>query len=427
MRALLLTMLFLYSFSAWSQNYFVNFSGTGESSSVSGVKVENLTTGETRTLAGSDILHLTGTTFINEHYKGSSGDIKFYPNPMKEQTIMSFNSPVHGDVSVSVFDISGRLISVKTLRLEADHQEILFSGLEKGIYAVKAEGSGFSISGKLSSLGGSGSKLKIEKAEGVSVLKDHEPAVSDVKGTSTTVDMPYSVGEVLKFLGTSGDFSTVVTSSFTGDKTINFKFVRCTDANNWNYPVVEIGTQTWMASNLRTTKYMNGDLIGTTSPKTLNITAETSPKYEWVYYAYGITEIDTNLFGRLYTWHAAVDSRKVCPTGWHLPSQSEWNTLIASLGGSTVAGGKLKETGLINWSPDNTGATNISGFTAVPGGTRAPAGSCSNYKNFCYLWSATQRDATYAWYTAMGYNFAMAYSDVNTSKSVGNGIRCVKD
>jgi uncharacterized protein (TIGR02145 family) len=420
-------MLFLYSCSAWGQNYFVSFSGTGESSSVAGIKVENLSSGEKRTLNGGDILHLTAPTAINEQYSGTSGKLKFYPNPMNEYSVMSFNSPVSGEVSVTVFDLTGRLISVKTLQLEADHQEFLFSGLEKGIYAVNVKGRGFSLSGKLSSISGSRSKLRIEKGGGSGLMKDRESTVSDSKASYATVDMPYNDGEVLKFVGTSGDFSTVVTSSFTGNKEIIFKFVRCTDADNRNYAVVEIGTQTWMASNLRTTKYMNGDLIGTTSPKTLNISAETSPKYEWVYYAFGITEIDTSLFGRLYTWHAAVDTRKVCPTGWHLPSQPEWNTLIASMGGSTVAGGKLKETGLSNWSSPNTGASNISGFSAVPGGTRAPAGSCTNYKNFCYLWSATQRDATYAWYTAMGYNFEMAYSDVNTLKSVGNGIRCVKD
>jgi uncharacterized protein (TIGR02145 family) len=238
--------------------------------------------------------------------------------------------------------------------------------------------------------------------------------------------MPYLSGQWLKFTGSSGDFSTVVTSVFTEDKLISFKFFRCTDGDNINYPVVEVGTQVWMARNLRTSSYKNGDPIGTTSPKTLNISTEISPKFQWVYYGYEIV-IDTAAYGRLYTWYAATDTRGVCPAGWHLPSQTEWNALITALGGATVAGGKLKETGFTHWATPNTDAANTSGFTALPTGSRAPSGSCTNYTSFSYMWSATARDLNYSWYCALGYNFAAAYSDVNTGKSSGLAVRCVKD
>jgi uncharacterized protein (TIGR02145 family) len=90
------------------------------------------------------------------------------------------------------------------------------------------------------------------------------------------------------------------------------------------YKTVTIGTQVWMAENLKTTKYSNGDSIGTTTPATLDITTEKTPKYRW---SYGGEESNVAKYGRLYTWYAATDSRNVCPTGWHVPTDAEWTTL----------------------------------------------------------------------------------------------------
>jgi uncharacterized protein (TIGR02145 family) len=129
--------------------------------------------------------------------------------------------------------------------------------------------------------------------------------------------------------------------------------------DNERYKTVKIGTQVWMAENLRTTKYRNGDFIGTTTPATLDISGESTPKYQW---AYDGIESNVASYGRLYTWYAITDSRKVCPAGWHVPNSSEWNTLFAYLGGKRVAGGKMKETGSSHWLSPNTGATNETGW-----------------------------------------------------------------
>src|SRR5664279_2839934 len=109
------------------------------------------------------------------------------------------------------------------------------------------------------------------------------------------------------------------------------------------YTSVNIGTQVWMVGNLKTTKYSNGELIGTTTPATLDISLETTPKYQW---AYDGNESDVSIYGRLYTWYAVTDSRNICPTGWHVPTDAEWTTLNTYLGDDSVAGGKLKETGI---------------------------------------------------------------------------------
>lgn len=140
-----------------------------------------------------------------------------------------------------------------------------------------------------------------------------------------------------------------------------------TDVDDNAYKTVTIGSQVWMAEDLRTTKYRNGDAIGTTSPATLDISSESAPKYQW---AYAGDESNVATYGRLYSWYAVTDSRNVCPAGWHVPSDAEWTTLTDFLGGEVAAQGKLKEAGTIHWNSPNTGATNESGFTALPGGNR---------------------------------------------------------
>jgi uncharacterized protein (TIGR02145 family) len=129
------------------------------------------------------------------------------------------------------------------------------------------------------------------------------------------------------------------------------------------YKTVNIGTQVWLAENLKTTKYNNGDLISTTIPADKNISGESICTYQWPC----VGGVDT--WCRLYTWHVVTDSRGVCPISWHIPNQSEWTTLINYLGGDSIAGYKLKETGKEHWL-NNTYATNESGFSAIAGGTR---------------------------------------------------------
>ncbi len=136
-----------------------------------------------------------------------------------------------------------------------------------------------------------------------------------------------------------------------------------TDVDGNVYHSVKIGTQVWMVENLRTTKYSNGDLIGTqAAPES---SWQTTPKYQWIYNG---NESSAATYGRLYTWFAATDIRKIAPTGWHVPNSREWMTLINFLGGANVAGGQLKAKGETLWKSPNSDATNFSGFTALPGG-----------------------------------------------------------
>jgi uncharacterized protein (TIGR02145 family) len=195
------------------------------------------------------------------------------------------------------------------------------------------------------------------------------------------------------------------------------------DADGNVYTSVTIGTQVWMVENLKTTKYRNGDLIGTTTPATLDISSELAPKYQWAYYG---DESNVNAYGRLYTWYAVTDTRNVCPTGWHVPTDAEWTTLTTYLGGDSVAGGKLKETGITHWTTPNTGATNETGFTALPSGYRYLDGSINNSGLIGFWWSSTEYSATDAYFSFMICYFS-TLRRLYDNKKYGFSVRCLLD
>jgi uncharacterized protein (TIGR02145 family) len=188
------------------------------------------------------------------------------------------------------------------------------------------------------------------------------------------------------------------------------------------YKTVTIGTQVWMAENLKTTKYVNGDLIGTTPVPTTDISAESTPKYQWPSSG---NENDVATYGRLYTWYAVTDTRNICPDGWHVPVNVEFTTLMTYLGGDTIAGSKLKETGTTHWASPNTRATNVTGFTALPGGYRGYEGTYNFMSYTGYFWTATEYDPNNGWFRGLYYNGAYDHN-LSNSKQAGFSVRCIK-
>jgi len=194
-----------------------------------------------------------------------------------------------------------------------------------------------------------------------------------------------------------------------------------TDSDGNTYPAIRIGTQVWIIENLKTTKYNDGTSI----PLVTNATDWenlTTPGYCW-YDNDEVTYGDT--YGALYNWYT-VNTGNLCPTSWHVPSDAEWNILSNYLGGESVAGGKLKETGTIHWASPNTGATNETGFTALPGGYRDHFGYFDYIGQSGYWWSATETDTYNAWLRGMLYG-SSSVSRLNTHKEFGISVRCIKD
>jgi uncharacterized protein (TIGR02145 family) len=203
------------------------------------------------------------------------------------------------------------------------------------------------------------------------------------------------------------------------------------------YKIVTIGKQVWMAENLKTTKYSNGDSIGTTTHTTVDITSESTPKYQW---AYDGNESNVAIYGRLYTWYTATDSRKICPKGWHLPTDAEWITLTDYLTnnsyGYDVSGKFIGKSMAFTsgWMTDaiagNVGndqmTNNKSGFSAFAGGYRYGNGSFNGSGSYGYWWSSTELYATTAWYRSMSYYRNDMYRD-SSSKQNGISVRCLRN
>ncbi len=205
-----------------------------------------------------------------------------------------------------------------------------------------------------------------------------------------------------------------------------------TDIDGNVYQTVTIGTQVWMAENLKVTHYRNGDPI-----------PHVTDNSEWIglttgaYCNYNNDEGNVATYGRLYNWYAVGDSRNIAPEGWHVPTDEEWKQLETYLGMSqaeadaigwrgTDEGGKLKEAGTTHWQSPNTGATNESGFTALPGGYRNLNGSFGDMGYYAAFWSSTEFSSYYAWLRGLNYGDSQV-GRLYYHKPYGFSVRCVRD
>jgi uncharacterized protein (TIGR02145 family) len=236
-----------------------------------------------------------------------------------------------------------------------------------------------------------------------------------------TIDMQYNAGERLKFKAISGIYSTVKTDIPTQNKTLTFNFIACTDGDNNHYPVVEIGEQIWMAENLKATKFNDNSDIPLIEDLVEWSSLET-PGYCW-YNNDSATYNET--YGVLYNGYT-LNSNKLCPIGWHVPSDSEWTVLTNFLGGSDVAGGKLKEAGFAHWFDPNTGATDETGFSALPGGFRLYDGAFLGIGDDGLWWSSSEFSNNSNWSrTLRSFN---SFLDRGSNSIVdGFSVRCLQD
>jgi len=187
---------------------------------------------------------------------------------------------------------------------------------------------------------------------------------------------------------------------------------------------IKIGTQIWMAENLNVSQFRNGDIIPEVKTNEEWKEAGINKQPAWCYY-------DNNpengkIYGKLYNWHAVNDIRGLAPEGWHIPTDDELTTLINYLGGENVAGGKLKEIGTTHWQSPNTGATNESGFSALPGGYRYFNGSFYYIGYYGNWWSSSELSAADAWYRFLFYYYSNVFR-YYYSKEYGFSVRCVKN
>jgi len=195
------------------------------------------------------------------------------------------------------------------------------------------------------------------------------------------------------------------------------------DGDGNTYTSVTIGTQVWLVENLKTTKLNDGTQIPLVTDAA-----------EWENLnTMGFCWYDNNEatyksdYGALYNWYAA-NNDKLCPKGWHVPSDEEWSTLINHEGGENLAGGNLKEDGFSHWKSPNTGATSISGFAALPGSYRSAFGTFVNIGlgEMGYYWSTTEFPADWAYSTIFYHEDIKVLRSANYKEN-GFSVRCIKD
>ena len=239
-------------------------------------------------------------------------------------------------------------------------------------------------------------------------------------------------GAIVGQYNVNTEVDSVIFYKPTIEETTSGTFIDSRDGNEYNW--VKIGDQVWMAENLAYLPSVNMVADGS---------EDAAGSYYYVYGYDGTNVADAKAtdnyatYGVLYNWTAAMDGEAssttnpsgiqgVCPAGWHLPSDAEWTELTDYLGGESVAGGKLKETGTTHWASPNTDATNETGFTALPGGYRFSNGTFDHIGNYGLWWSATESSASNAWLQYMNYYSSLVSRDYGYEE-LGLSVRCVRD
>ena len=423
--SLIQAFLVLSSLILNAQDYLIGFKGTGAAATIDSVKIENLTQATDLTISGGNVLHLVNKiTDIEPVDQDPYKQILIYPNPMTDYARVEFTLPEAGMTSVMIYDYSGRTLNRYREYLSKGLHTFTVSGIKEGIYFIRI------ISGKYSI----GSRLVCSGSNENNVIITHENSyqagelLPGVKGTHAELFMQYNEGDRLKITGYSEIYSTVIIDVPTQSKDITFNFIKCTDGDGNNYPVVKIGDQIWMAENLKTTSYKNLTSI----PNVMNSidwANLTTPGYCW----YDNDISNKNIYGGLYNWYA-VNTGDLCPTGWHVPSDDEWHQMILYLDGSAtlleeresrIAADNLKETGITHWNYPNAG-TDDAGFKALPGGYRRYTGEFGGTTDNGNWRTSTQYDATGVWYRYMFTDSGDVYRKI-TNMQAGYSVRCIKD
>jgi uncharacterized protein (TIGR02145 family) len=214
-----------------------------------------------------------------------------------------------------------------------------------------------------------------------------------------------------------------------------------TDIDNNTYSTVSIGAQCWTMTNLKVTKYDDGSLIPDLTSSTSNPWATSGARTGYDVSVVPLSDY-VGTFGYLYNWYAVNDLRKLCPAGWHVPTDAEWTIMIQQLdnmASATVVGtqsstaGTVMKSGVTNssidsglgWNPGSPG-TNTSGFSALPGGSRLIGGSFNSIRSYAVFWSATEDASNLPWYRNLNFNSGNVYRSTN-GKSGGASVRCLRD
>lgn len=430
----ILTFLLLIFTYLHAQNYSISFAGSGESTIVESVEVENINTGEMLAFPGNQVLHLVSEGVgVSNLINNDNGDIRIFPNPITESSTIEFSLSNQGKTSVEILDVFGKEVALATNILDAGRHSFIITGLRRGIYAIKVYSNEFSCTSKLMS----NSQTSSEPIITYNGSRNLISSFVNMKSAQTDVVMLYHEGDRLKITGESGVYCTTITEIPDQSKVITVPFMKCTDADGNNYSVVKIGNQYWTVENLKTTRYNDGALINnvTDGEKWINLTTGAWCNYNNI-------KSNGEIYGKLYNWYA-IGTNKLAPKGWHVPTDEEWTILVKYLidNGYNYDGSKegnkigVSLSSEIYWDFDEedaeyleeySGIFNNSGFTGHPGGSRYGGnGYFEAAGGYGDWWSSTEYNEyrAYGWLLTSG----LTRFDEGDLKRCGLSVRCVKD
>jgi uncharacterized protein (TIGR02145 family) len=431
-----------FPFALSAQVITLTFEGTinGTPTPLDSIRVMNLSAGGDTMIYFPNNILVLGATGLNELGMAPIA-LRNQPNPFTGITEVMVASDRSGMMAVKVHDATGREVAEYNDHIPAGQHRFSFQTALPGVHILTVQQDGRRNALRMVALSGEGQSTRLTYVGG---------SAFNGRSKSDRSLFTWTAGDQLRYIGYATSNAVVHSAAIQEVPVVSATraFVMAaglvcpdaptvTDIDLNTYATVQIGNQCWMAENLRTTAYSNGAPIP-------NIPIDN----QWIQqtngaWAYSDNDAQYNIpYGKLYNWYAVVDARNVCPSGWHVPSETEWQTMELATGMPVGAvdvlswrgvaqniGGKLKTTGNQFWLAPNTGATNASGFAAVPGGVRESiSGGFSQPGTHAYYWSSTEGYAgpSFAWFRQFEFDGSGVYRE-DTNKKTGHSVRCVKD
>jgi len=419
----LILLLEIIRLSCPAQNLTITFTGNGAADHVEYVTATNLKTGQSITFPGNETLTLVQSTGIHSILE-TEPKISVYPNPFAGNTTVSINAQVNEEGILKVQDIFGKVVSEYPCVIEAGRHNYNISVSSGGIFLLSLIFENHTSCIKIISTGPGANGTRMDL---IGSNRNDVQNPTQLKSGLTFFSLAYSPGDRIHYRCLSGIYSTHFTDVPVESKTYQVEFVPCTDADGRNYPIVAIGTQTWMAENLAFLPEVNSPVNGSDSAQRFYVSG-----YAGTDIKIATQTANYQTYGVLYNWAAAMNSNSGsdlvpsgiqghCPEGWHLPGDSEWRILTEFL--SDSSGFKLKSDH--GWTI-NANGDNSTGFNALPAGYRNSFGGFEGTGSGAYYWSATSAEGSKAWNRYLYYISDGGVGRVTADKNQGFSVRCLR-
>ena len=420
---------------AKSQNLVLYFTAYGDSEVIDSIKVKNLSTSENIAISGQDVLELIPAS-ATRLLDNPDQNIALYPNPAQQTCRVEIEISDDKAACIEIFDISGKLLLQHCQEFNKAVHSFDINGLGGGVYYFSLITDNERYTSKLISTSHTLPELSLEY-QGSYRISENTINTRDLRNNVT---LAYNYGDVILFEAISVEGNKTIKTLVineddeilnSGEIDFSFQFLNCIDPNGYQYSIVEIGEQKWMAENLNTNLYSDS-----TSIPEINDDETWIATNSGAYCNYENSAINSDYLGSLYNWYAVNNTKGICPDGWYVPSDSEWAVLEMYLGMNSnntnlvgwrgnMEGNMLKESGTDLWISQSETHINYSGFSAKPAGIRNFAGYFYYINENATWWTSTESNEANAWCRALQYDKSNIYRE-DGKKTMGFSVRCIK-